>query len=253
MAKVEKAQAWLDDQVVKLSWDGRSKLTDEQTAALLEGGDAWAEVACTLECLNAEYIWARKESLRAEAAEKFGTDAAALHTDCVMVDLNLGQLVRQSRGYFALPLDIKHEQMPPGYEPGYEDYADELKALGVNPALVDETWPNIPERDSLIAPDDVWELWINNFYTGKWVVLLDASVVLDAAYRGTMDQYTVLKAGANVTIHSYWVGSSSVLAETQKDLEIDPSDIINDGARRYGVQACCGLVYSAWNGRLISN
>jgi hypothetical protein len=133
----------------------------------------------------------------------------------------------------------------------YEDRAQELKQLGVNPHDVNEEWPDMPERnDPLIAPDELKELWINHSYGGEYVALLDSRDVLRAALKGDLDEYTILKAGATVTIHDFSVGASSVLVDTQRDVEIDPDKIYNDKMCRYGVQATCGLVAQAWDSEL---
>ncbi len=251
---LSKAQDWLNKQEITLPWDYHPKLTAEQIQALLEGGNAWYQVLYDLEMHNFDYILQGQDYLLQEAAKIFEVDADNLHADHIGVDLNIRALIKQSRGYFTLPLGIEHEQMPPGYEAEYDDYAGELCALDVNPFEVDTAWPNIPERNNpLIDPNDVWDLWLNNCYSGEWVVLLDSSIVLNAAYHGVLDQYTILKAGANTTIHSYWEGSSSILTKTKRAIKVSPGDIIDDGNRKYGVQACCRLVADAWNGELSNN
>lgn len=251
MTALEEAQAWLDDKTVEIWWGRDSALTDEQVRALLAGGDAWQNAQAEIYESVLYGIWEAEQGWRERAAKEFDVDIEKLDTSAMKLDMNLGDLVRNTRVYLGLGLGIRHEYVYYTVRSTYEDRAEELEQLGVNPHDMDEEWPDMPERnDPLINPDDLKELWINHSYGGEYVALLDSGAVLRAALKGDLDEYAILKAGATVTIHDFSVGASSVLASTQRDVEIDPDEIYNDGAYRYGVQATCGLVVQAWDSEL---
>ena len=238
---LKEAQEWLDKQTIALDWIHGAQLGEEQIDLILDG--KIDEVSDSLWERNIDYIWEVEQCLVAEAAEDFDVDADELEAT-MGINMDLAKLARNTNGYLGLELNIEHVQP-------WEDYMDvigELEQLGINPRDVDEDWPDIPGRDPLITIKSLRELWINNFYMGGYVVLLDCGEVLEALIEGK--KLSVLEKGANLTIYNFWNGSGSMIIPTIRELEIDPRRIYNDGATHYGIQRCYGVINSEWNGIL---
>jgi len=238
---LEEAQKWLDEQVIEMDWGYDGQLSSEQIDLILDGktnevdDDLWEE--------NHEYIWESEQYLLAEAAEDFDVDKDELEPT-MAIDMNLARLARNTNGYTGLDLNIEHDQ----YWETYEDVEGELEELGINPHDVDEGWPDIPDRDPLVTIKSLWELWVNCCYTGGYVALLNCGEVLESLFKG--EKLSVLERGANLTIYNFWNGSGSMIESTIRDHKIDPKEIYNDGAMKYGIQSCYGLGSSEWNGIL---
>jgi hypothetical protein len=149
-------------------------------------------------------------------------------------------------------LPVEHD----AYWEDYDDVKDELEYFGVNPMDMKEFFPNVrwyncpTRKDPMISPEGLAEAWINCFYSGYWQAMLDAGQVLELAIDGKLEGNLILKAGANLIIHDYFNGASSINEQLLKDIEVDSDGIYNDGANRYGIQSCCRFVDSAWDGEL---
>lgn len=251
MNNLEKAIQWVNEQEIVADWDYDTKLPKEEVSKLLrDGRKGLLDYECELNNASWEMISYWTDYYRREAAKDFDVDVSELEDAFPGFDANIEQLLRNTRTYIAIDLQIEHVDAGP-WEPHFEDYADELEALGVNPIEVNSEWPDIPDRtDPLVSPEDVKEAWANMYGSGTWVALLDASHILKLAYQGSLDDKTHLLAGAAVCIHDFWNGATSTLHRTNRDHEIDPDEVYHDGAVSYGVQATCGLVTEAWNGKL---
>jgi hypothetical protein len=245
MSAIKEAREWLESQTIEYYWDSRDKLGADDIGLIL-AGEAYA-VGSQIRDWSLEYECEAEDALRQEATERFCVRVEDLDGVYPMVDVNLKGLVRNSRAYVTARLGIEHITTP--YEPReYEDVAQELERLHVNPSDMNDNWPNIERADPLIAPEELKEAWLNCFYPGEWVALLDGAQVLELALEGRMEEIKGVKAGASITIYDYVNGAGSTLHTLQHDCPVE--SVYHDGADRYGVQACYGLVTQAWNGEV---
>lgn len=243
----------LEEMVVEVDWSRDAELSNEQIDQLLAGKrddvemDAWDN--------SVDHTFYLEDWARGYIAKEHGVPEKELYEHYPIVDLRFDWVINNSTVYLAVPLigeeDFGHS--PTGYGGEYEDYEHELKVLGVNPHLMYNEWPDLPERDDpLIDPDQLYELWNNlAFYWSVYMILLDGTDILLEAYREGKITSNVVKKGATVTLHDYVNGASSVEACLRRDVKIDPADIFNDGGSRYGIQACCSLYAGAWDGQLV--
>jgi hypothetical protein len=250
---IDKVQAYVDKWPIEFDWDYNSELSGEDVDAILRG-DAW-KVGCEISENSLDWQLECERAVLQDAIEEF--DLEMEPTDLldygvyVPVDVNLEGLIRNSNPYIGVDLTLEDAYTYAYSEPDYEDVEEELEFWGVNPQDVNADWPNI-EREAKIAAADLEEAWLNAYYSGQWVALLDGAEVLEMALKGELEgkETVTLKAGANVTIYDFMNGAGSVIVPTSGDLEVRVKDIYNDGALRYGIQKCYGLVNGAWNGEL---
>ncbi len=123
-----------------------------------------------------------------------------------------------------------------------------------------EEMKRYPQKYWYLFPDGVEGLANNAFYeSGTIVALIDAAPLLEKMalkWKNWFDSekrplILTLQKGAEVTLHNYFQGSSSILAPTCEDIGVLADNLVVDDAHSYGVQACCGLAADAWNGELI--
>lgn len=247
--QTEKAQEWLNHHPIEIEFD--DGLADDQVSMILEGklDDLYLEISE----FSDEYIIESAPYILGAAISELdlGVTPDELWQEVNVTHLiNLDRMIGHTKAYIAVGLDIDHYT----YSHDYDDLEGELELLGINPREVDPLWPDIPGRKPLISAKSLLEVWHNATYEyGEWHALLDAQSTLELFSHepeALKDSNLLLKAGANLTTHDHWNGSTSMIVPTINDWIIDPEKIYNDGMVRYGIQKTCGLVRQEWNGVL---
>jgi hypothetical protein len=246
------AQRYLNMRPIDIFWDCREGFGEDSVTGLLNGErdevemELWdfnSDVICDEEWTALEYVIGEFE---------LDCDPQDLRDILdVPVEMDLVRLARNTDAYITLDLPVEHDH----YWREYEDVEEELEFFGINPADLREyypeiEWPDIQDRTPLIKVIGLVEGWVNCFYTGYWYVMMDAGETLEMIIKGELKESMVLKAGANIIIHDYVNGASSINTHTLADLQVDTRTLYNDGANRYGIQSCCGMGDDAWNGVL---
>lgn len=243
--RAEKARAELESREVSIYWDYDDKLHEDHVKEIIKGDLGKVYESIWDSCID--YIGELESKERAQVADQFDVEYDQLWDTYPTVEFDIKRLVKNTHAKLGVTLGINHDNDTSTFGA----VRNELEALGINPAAVRESWPSIPERsDPLVSNDDLWELWVNNFYPGEYTALLDPKSLQLLADNPEAETFT-LKAGSPVTIYDFWNGSGSMIVETQKDITVKRENIYHDGANRYGIQRCYGLVDSAWAGELI--
>jgi hypothetical protein len=169
------------------------------------------------------------------------------------LDVNLKQFIDRAahKVHLGVCLDVDHVSELFS-KTKFDDVAAQLDFFNLNPADVDPTWPSVQrEGPPLVDVDQLKECWNETCgYSGQWTALLNAGQVLELGRQRVLDDYTVLKAGATITIHDFANGATSTLCTLLQDVEVDLCELYDDGNYRYGIQRTCGLVQDVWNGEL---
>lgn len=258
-------QKFLDRYPAEVDWSYDAEFSEEQIEALLHKkdgrfeveGDMWMDndyYLCELEFYAYKYALEQLDLLPEDADDdticKMRDELNEDHGVYVSIDFRLDKLARQTRAYFAVALPIEHD----AYWEDYADVRDELEFFGIDPAELREWYPNVrwyacpTRKNPLIKVKDLVDGWINCFYGGYWYVMLEAESVLELALKGELDGKLTVEKGANLIIHDYFNGASSMNAFTLREIEIDAKKIFDDGHDRYGIQSCCGFIDEAWSG-----
>lgn len=249
--KIKEVQDWLNAHPIQIEYD--DGLSPEHIAMILEGeiDDVYLDISEW----NDVYIAASAEIVLEATIKMFDLDmtvdelwqeVATTHA------VNIDYIIKHTVAYIAVNLHIDHYT----YDHDYDYLSEELEKLGVNPKDMDPSWPDIPGRNPLISPEDLKKVWHNCTHDyGEWYALLDGRdvLMLYANHPEVVDDGSlILKAGATITSHNYWQGSSSLLAQTLRDIEVFPGDVFHDGAIRYGIKGTYGnnISGNAWNGLL---
>jgi hypothetical protein len=247
----------IENEVVEVGWTHDDKLTNAQISSLLSGDktldDIWYEIADE----NFDYLSSLREMAVKNILSRHGIDYADLDV-YPSIDPNMDQLVRNSRAFVGMNLTLEH------YVPGmsddlvYEDYSEELEFFGINPVSVSKYvnisgLPNIPDREAVVSTRDLAEAWVNCFYSGTWTVLLAYQRLgeLFSGLESIIENGIILEAGTLLLVHDYLNGASSTEVTLLGDLHVPASrisEIYNDGDCGHGIQRCCGLIESAWDG-----
>lgn len=175
----------------------------------------------------------------------------------------IGELVREQSVMIAVVLDLEWEYQ--GWhlvrdlkDNGYEGIDHVLEFFGISPHLVAEyygledreSWPELPEREPIVKPNDLFSSWDNTVNSGEYAIMWGTDLETAASIVEHIDGggSITLKKGSNIVIHDYLNGASSTLVRTTKDVTITKylSRLINDGARKYGIQSCCGFTSGTW-------
>jgi len=258
---IEKIQEWLNNHPVDVFWDYREGFGKESVTKILAGD--LDEVYDSFWEMNIDYIYDLEMQTLKEAIDLFWpglSDVADIdevaselrdHVD-VIIDMNFKDLARYTDAYICVELPVEHDS----YWREYSDVRDELEYFGINPAelrefFTDVRWYDCPTRTKpLLKTRVLVEAWVNCGYSGAWHAMLDARTTLELAVDRKLDGTLTLKAGANLIIHDYWNGASSMNEPLLVDIDVEAKEIFHDGASRYGIQSCCGFIDSAWNGEL---
>jgi hypothetical protein len=248
--KIKEVQDWLDKHPIQIEYD--DGLSSEHIAMILEG--EIDDVYLDLSEWNSNYIFESAEIVLKSVIEMFGLDITAdeLWEEVAVTHVvNIDYIIKHTVAHIAVNLHIDHY-----HDHDYDYLSEELEQLGVNPKDMDPSWPDIPSRDPLISPEDLRKVWHNGTHDyGEWYALLDGrdTLMLYANHPKVVDDGSlILKAGATVTTHNYWQGSSSLLAQTLRDIKVFPSDVFHDGVIKYGIKRTYGnnISGNAWNGLL---
>lgn len=251
------AEIYMEENPVEINWDSYEGFSKDQVATLVGTKNGREVVDEELWEYNVDYIWEQEKYIHKQAIEELDLPFTweELRDEGVypIIGFDLERMARYTNAYLAIQLPPEHIY---GWE-DYEDVEDELEFFGINPADLAEyfpeiEWPDIQGRTPLISVRGIVEGWVNFFYGGYWHVMLDAQETLRLLIRGELDLSAkmTLKKGANIILHDYWNGSSSINTQTLADIQVDTGELYNDGGNRYGIQACCGMVDEAWNGVL---
>lgn len=259
--KIEEIQKYLDDHPVELFWDCRDGLSKEQVTLLLEGkvvevqDGIWEDnidYICDLEWdaikWAAYHVWPGLDS----SLDIDGLVSKLREYVNVTIDMDLERLVRNTSAYICVELPVEHDS----YWRDYSDVRDELEFFGINPAELREFFPDVrwyacqTRKNPILKTRDLVEAWVNCRYSGSWHAMLDAGEVLELAMKDKLHGKLRLKKGANIIIHDYWNGASSMNEPLLADIEVEAKEIYHDGASRYGIQSCCAFIDESWNGEL---
>jgi len=256
----------VESKTVELYHD-RGQLSDDQINDLLHGertlGEIWVD---DLWQYYDHYIWKLEKQVIEQTLKDHDLDHVSVldfleqYPDSrPIIDENLGRLLRNSHAYVGLELD-KHYPDPYGGL-HYQDIKPITDLLNIDPkSLLDylpiENAESIPERQGheIVEPSDLAEAFVNMGYAGTWVVMLGGYNVADIVkHRDAIrERGLVLEPGTRLIIHNFAVGASSTPVQLQDELRIEPESIetlYNDKALKYGIQATCGFVGRAWEGR----
>jgi hypothetical protein len=258
----------VENETVTIHWSRDAQLNDAQLNALLQGertlGEIWVD---DLWVQNDHYLWELEKSAirhvldRNDLEHVTVSDFLDQHPDSrPMIDENMDRLLKNSwNAYVGVELDLDHPDIYGGMQ--YEDVKPVLDLLNIDPESmlvylpIENVEPHPERRGNEVAdPSNVAEAWVNMGYAGRYVVMLAHQHAADVVRKRAEieEQGLVLEPGTRLIIHSFAVGSSSTTVQLQRELRIEPEmieDIYNDKAARYGIQATCGLVSEAWNGR----
>ncbi len=245
----------LPDDVIDLYLDGK-------------GDEAWEEIyEAMIDSLDDQ----RDYCIRQIAADY--ADAAGMDEDELADELAdrwegwsndwIGELVREQSVMIAVVLDLEWEYQ--GWhlvrdlkDDGYEGIDHVLEFFGISPHLVAEyygledreSWPELPDREPIVKPNDLFSSWNNTTNSGEYAIMWGTDLETAASIVEYIDGggSITLKKGSNIVIHDYFNGASSTLFSTTKDVTITKylSRLINDGARKYGIQSCCGFTSGSW-------
>jgi hypothetical protein len=247
---------------VQVYWGRGESLSKDQVSALLDGEKDLFDLEVELLDLNLDYSWQLEKDAtervlsehgRQEGYEEFHTQYPDTYP---LIDINLDQLLRNTRAYIGLRLDIEL----PRYELAPEDLQPTLDLLGVSAEelvqyieIEDIEYAKEPETEQAVTTKDLAETLVNCYYSGVWVAMLgqaDFRELLKNREKIIQEGIT-LEKGTNLIIHNFFHGASSTHVTLTRDLYVSPEQIdrlYDDGARRYGIQACCGFVADAWAG-----
>lgn len=260
-SKIAAIQEWLDKNPVEVFWDCRDGLGKEGITSLLAGkvldleNELWED---SIEYISELEDWTLKEAVfyaypRLERDDPIDGLLYNLRDLVdVSVDMDIERLVKNTNAYICVQLPAEHDS----YWREYSDVKDELEYFGINPAELREFFPEVrwydcpTRKNPLLKTRDLVEAWVNCGYSGYWHAMLDAQSVLELALADKLNGKLRLKAGANLIIHDYWNGASSMNEPLLVDIEVEAKEIYHDGENRYGIQSCCGFIDDAWNGEL---
>ncbi len=254
---------------LEMYWDYRDEFSKENVSKILAG--KLDEVIDELWEWNVDYVsemeWsAAEEALKIAGIYKDETDEAVWDElvcdvrDHITIDMNLWRLFANTSAYVGIELDADIIVDSYSYHLEYDDYRNALGLLYINPRKFSDAFditpkfPNYPWRDGKekCKPDDFIESICNTFYSGRLVIMMGYQLDLENFSKNMTkikEEGFTLKVGARVVPHDFINGASGVEFFTTGDIKIKPEmiyDIYNDGKCRYGIQACCGYIDSAW-------
>ncbi len=251
------AELYVEQYSTEPYWDCSEGLNVEQVTSILEDGEEGRyKVHDELYENSADWIWEIEKTTMQNAIEELNLDMSVEDLRdwgaYPPVDIDIERMIRNTTAYIAMRLDVEHVM----YWQDYEEVEDELEFFGINPAELNEwypevDWPDIPERTTpLISAEEIVKSWANFYSAGYWYVMLDGKETLLTVYRGELREKMTLKDKATIIPHDYWNGCSGIDCITLRDTEVETEQIFNDGDSNYGIQRTNGLVDWAWNGVL---
>jgi hypothetical protein len=232
---------------IKVAWDSKDSLSDEQVNRILVYPDGLEQVEKELRSFHADYFRDKQRAAIYGVINEFTVDIAqewemspseiseeliegiveryGLYVLGQVLELDMPLIVQQTHPRVVLQFVLHQFFTGPKWlhTLEYEETRDVLDIFNINPRKIRPDFPDLHWRNGkeYVAADAIRNLWDSGPEAGQYVVALDLDLWHYHQHRDQFHTGIVLHKGAEIWLHDYYFGKGSGASVTLlKDLTI---------------------------------